>query len=92
MPFSFQKAQDLAYFEEMMDLSLISHARVFLNEKEKLFSTSLQKIMINQKALDLTEKQVKRLKEKLLEHVGTDNQKDETTAKGQAAITDGHHY
>lgn len=74
----------MEYFEEMIEMSLIAHARLFLNDKQKLFSTSLQKIMINQKALDLSEKQVTRLKEKLQEHVGKDG-KDAVTKGGPDA-------
>ena len=89
VPFSFQKAQDVAAFEEMIELSLIAHARLLLDEKEKQFSTSLKKIMINQKALELTEQQVTRLKQKLQEYLNKEGgQKNSRDTKGKPSAKD----
>lgn len=65
-PFSFQKAQDVSFFEEMLETSLLSHARLLLKDKKKVYALALRKLMIkDRKALELTEKQVNKLKEKL---------------------------
>jgi hypothetical protein len=68
-PFSFQKAQDISFFDEMLETSLLSHARLLLKDKKKLYALTLRKLMIkDRKALELTEKQVNKLKEKLQEY------------------------